>query len=515
MKLGVSARASHVIRANALGSQEEQRLRRILAASGTGIWEADLASGQVTADQRQLRLWGFSGETAITLDTAFRHVHQLDRERVARSLSAAIAGDVRGSFSLEYRVAPYGVPRHWWVQTRGEVEFGRESTPRRVLGTSVDVTSFKEAEGLREHAAEEAIAELEAILQSLPDALYVGDRHGIRRANAKALAMLGYESHSELERDIGALAAEIQTRKVETGELIPVEDQAFTRALAGHVDVQEVLIRHLRSGEDRVVRCAAAPIRVGGEVVAAVAVNTDITEAKQAERTLRERAELEKLLIGIVSHDLRNPLGAILLGTAVLLRRNEYDERTEMALQRIQRSAERAARLVNDLLDFTQARLGGTIPIRHVPVDLAEIVRHALEEAQLRHPSRDIRLTCEGAHTLDADPDRVAQIINNLLDNALKYSPEGSAVTVSLEGDADQIVLGVHNQGTPIPGDIRGRLFEPMRRGSLESQAASRSVGLGLFIVYEIVRAHGGSVEFDSSNDRGTTFTVTLPKEER
>ncbi len=515
MNIGVNAKAPTTTPADAAIRRGHERLERIFGATATGTWEIDLASGRVITDARLLRLLGLPDDSSVTLDSAFRHVHALDRERVGRGVSAAIAREDGGRFLLEFRVAPASESQPWWVQMRGRVEFDAQGAPRRLLGTAVDVTPLKTVQLAREHNAEKAIAELEAILKSLPDALYVGDRHGIRFANAEALAMLGYHSDMELGRDIGTLAQEIRTRKVETGEPIPAEGQAFAHALAGNADVQEVLIRHLHTGQDRVVRCASSPIRVGGKVVGAVAINTDITEKKQAERALLERADFEKLLIGIVSHDLRNPLAAIMLGTAVILRRGRHDERTVTALQVIQRSAERASRLVNDLLDFTQARLGGAIPIRHERLDFGEIVRHVLDETQVRYPTRELRLLDGPELDMEGDPDRLAQIVGNLVDNALKYSPADTPVTVVARGAQDELnelTLEVHNAGEPISSELLSRLFEPMRRGSLDSPAASRSVGLGLYIVSEIVRAHRGSIDCDSRPEHGTTFSVRLPR---
>lgn len=176
------------------------------------------------------------------------------------------------------------------------------------IGTIIDVqdmTERKAAEAELEASraqleaslfqAERKAAEMRAVLESMPDAVYIGGTEGITLANQPALDQLGFSDLSELNRHVATLAEEIQTRDIATGVQISVEDQAFTRAFAGERVVQDVRVRHLGSGEDRIVRCAAAPVVIDGEVIAAVAVNTDITEAKRAEAELRESEEQLRL----------------------------------------------------------------------------------------------------------------------------------------------------------------------------------------------------------------------------
>ena len=140
-------------------------------------------------------------------------------------------------------------------------------------------------------AAERQAAELRAVLESMPDAVYIGTAEGITLANQPALDQLGFRSRDELNRHVKTLAEEIQTRDAATGHFIPVENQAFMRAFRGERVVQDVIVRHRLTGRDRVVRCAAAPVTVDGEVIAAVAVNTDVTEARQSAQRLRELNE--------------------------------------------------------------------------------------------------------------------------------------------------------------------------------------------------------------------------------
>ncbi|WNG56818.1 PAS domain-containing protein [Archangium gephyra] len=238
----------------------------------------------------------------------------------------------------------------------------------------------------------------------------------------------------------------------------------------------------------------------------------DITARKRMEAEAKARADFEQQLIGIVSHDLRNPLSAILLGAHALLGQEGLGERQMKSAVRIQASAQRAVRLVKDLLDFTQARLGGGLRMECRPLELAPLITQMVLEVEAAWPERTIEVHREGDTRGEWDGDRIAQVVTNLVTNALKYSPASSRVRVEARGVDGWVFLAVHNTGTPIPADKLPLLFQPMRRATNEVDKAGRSVGLGLYIVDHIARAHGGSVEVSSTETAGTTFTVRLPR---
>lgn len=244
-----------------------------------------------------------------------------------------------------------------------------------------------------------------------------------------------------------------------------------------------------------------------------VKVTRDISERKRFEAELRKRAEFEQQLIGIVSHDLRTPLSAITLATALLLRSELLTERHTAILGRILSSSERALRMISSLLDFSQARVGGGFALHYSSLDLREFLGLLVEEVRLTHPGRDVLLEVSGDGRGEWDADRLAQLLTNLLNNALEHGLEEEPVRLRVSGGPDGVVLEIHNRGTPIPPDALPHLFEPMRRGAGAVRSSKhKSVGLGLFIVQQIVLAHGGTIEVSSSEAEGTTFTVRLPR---
>jgi signal transduction histidine kinase len=244
-------------------------------------------------------------------------------------------------------------------------------------------------------------------------------------------------------------------------------------------------------------------------------LESEISRRRRAEESVREGAErisFEEQLIGIVSHDLRNPLNAISLNAAVLAERDELSSEDAQVVRRIQNATQRATRLIEDLLDFTQARLGGRIPVHARRMDFHDLLRSVLAELEPFFPGRiESALDAEGAHGM-WDPDRLAQVLENLVINALKYGDNGS-VRVSTWSTRDSLVFEVHNHGAPIPPEKVAAIFEPLQRAVEGSQPnPARSIGMGLFIVKHIVEAHGGSVTVNSTREGGTRFKVQLPR---
>lgn len=252
-----------------------------------------------------------------------------------------------------------------------------------------------------------------------------------------------------------------------------------------------------------------------GEVTSVLSIARDVTARRHQEAQLEARVRFEQQLIGIVSHDLRNPINAVLMSAAHLLRRDELDDRSVRIVARIQTSAERALRLIRDLLDFTQARLGGGLELELElrPLNLHAYARQVVDELQLAYPDRTIWVAHAGDAEGEFDQDRIDQILSNLVTNALKFSPPDSPVTVrTREQGEDAVAIEVHNHGTPIDPTRIPLLFEPLQRGVSGPDRADRSVGLGLYIVKSLVEAHGGRVEVSSSEEHGTAFTVSLPR---
>ena len=214
-------------------------------------------------------------------------------------------------------------------------------------------------------------------------------------------------------------------------------------------------------------------------------------------------------LVGILSHDLRSPLGAITAGAALLARAAEGDQRQARVATRILNSAQRMERMIADLLDLTRTRLGGVIPLNAVPVDLQSVCEEVVLEVKASYPDAVVRVESRGDVTGTWDADRLAQVVSNLVVNAIQHG--GNTPVTVVASDADERVrLTVHNYGDPIPPTAQVSIFEPLTRGTSDR---AHNIGLGLFIARTVVVAHGGDIHVRSTAESGTTFDITLPRE--
>lgn len=252
-------------------------------------------------------------------------------------------------------------------------------------------------------------------------------------------------------------------------------------------------------------------LHLRGEKLRAQAL--ELAERRRMEEELMRAAELEQQLVGIVGHDIRTPLAAILTTASTQLSRESLPDGQRKAFERVARGGERIHRIVDQLLDFTRARLGGGIPVVPGAGDLNELCRKVADELRAARPERSI--LCEFAHdSLPGvwDLDRLAQVLANLLDNALKYSPGDTPVRLrTSEQGVDTVHVEVHNAGPSIPARLLPSLFHPFRHG--DGPGRRESLGLGLYIAHSIVVAHGGTLRVESTPETGTCFFLCLPRQ--
>ena len=226
------------------------------------------------------------------------------------------------------------------------------------------------------------------------------------------------------------------------------------------------------------------------------------------EQQLQGAAQFREEFIGVIGHDLRNPLSAIRTGAHLLIKRAGLASGDLGLVQRITSSADRMSRMIDDLLDFTRGRLGGGIPLRRSLVHLHGLCKDVVEEVQTAR-GRRVQFTVRGDPRGYWDADRLSQVVSNLVGNALQHSPDDAAVSVRVSDDDGFAVFAVHNTGAAIAADQLTRIFEPFHRGQ---RKATDGLGLGLYIAERIVSAHGGTLAVTSTVADGTTFEVRLPR---
>ena len=398
---------------------------------------------------------------------------------------------------------------------------------------------------------------LRAVLENLADGLYIGTLEGITLVNKAALKQLGFSKPEELNYHIGTLAEEIQTRDWQTGEAIPIEQQAFARALGGEHVVQDVLIRHRLSGEDRIVRCAASPVVVDEQVVAAVAINSDVTTQRLAEEALRQSEERYRQLASdleshvqartyeltqanqdlkrsndnlqqfayIASHDLQEPLRKIQSFSSLIEKHysTQLGEEGINYLVRMRTAGERMSTLIRDLLAFSRI---STRQQNFGPVSLMAIFTDVLTTLEWQIEKRQAQIEVDDLPIINGDESQLGQLFHNLLSNAIKFTPADRVPRIVVSSDyrkrdelpaevrptseADRYCqISIHDEGIGFDIKYLDRIFQVFQR--LHGKNEFVGTGVGLAICQRVMENHGGGITADSKPGQGATFCVYFP----
>lgn len=334
-------------------------------------------------------------------------------------------------------------------------------------------------------------------------------------------------------RRLAQVLQEVRERASETIKELPgtpprQADDASSKGLP-NVTTQEVqdLLDDDIGLKEKVEKCSDARARLVRQWVAAhgtpsiaevnglIALNQAIDQSlveSIARARIRSRKRRE-LFLAMLGHDLRTPLGALVMGSEYLVVRGELTERDLRVATRIHNSGERMTDLVNDLLDFSRCRLGGGIPIVRSHTSLEAVGREIVEEVKATHPECELRFETLGDLEGEWDAGRLGEAMSNLVENAVHHGAR-APVTVTLIGEDDEVVASIHNAGSAIPDEDRERIFDPFVHCATTegSRRPGQGLGLGLYIAREIARAHGGSIVVSSSAQSGTTFDVHLPR---
>ncbi len=245
---------------------------------------------------------------------------------------------------------------------------------------------------------------------------------------------------------------------------------------------------------------------------AARAVETSRLSADlvRAQELARRTSGFRDQVLAIVGHDLRNPLGAIVMSAALLQKRGGLAGWQAKTIDRVRSSTLRMGRIIDDLLSYTRTRLGGGIPIVPRPCDLGDLTRKSMDELRVAHPGAKIEVSVEGDLGGEWDGDRLEQVASNLISNAIDHGEDGTPIGVVLGGGPDEVTLEVTNRGE-MPREVLDHAFEAFHRGPEQTGRKASGLGLGLYIAREIVRCHGGEIAVHS-HDGATRIAMRLPR---
>jgi len=384
------------------------------------------------------------------------------------------------------------------------------------------ILSFRRRALEREQAAallHEEKERFRTTLSSIGDAVIVTDVRGrITLMNASASSLLGWDD-SALGRpldDVFRIENEATREPVES-PVRQVLREGKVAGLANHT----VLVR--RDGTAVPIDDSGAPIRdAAGALVGVVLVFRDIRERREAERDLersaqrlREQDQRKDAFLGILSHELRNPLAPILTAVAILQQVDPASPQARRAREIIDRQVTQLTRLVDDLLDVSRIT-EGKVRLNRERVSLGDVVRATVDDHQAQFAAKGIALAAELPAQpvwVDADPTRLVQVIGNLLENALKFTNSGGHVAVRLERGDGKAVLRVRDDGAGMDAETLAKIFQPFMQADTTLARTQGGLGLGLAVVKSLVELHGGSVEARSSGvGRGAELAVSLPR---
>jgi len=489
--------------------QNEERLRVATESGGVGIWEWDIASGHLEWNAQLRRVFGWPGESAgLTLDRFVEAIHPEDRDRVqADYLDALEAGR---EFNCEYRInLPDGSTR--WIVARGHGHYSTGGKPVRMIGIGIDVTERRHAE---EKYNKVLLANPVAIsVARLFDGQYL-------EVNDAYVRQFGW-SREEL---IGQSALKVGLWEDSDARAAWV---AMLRE-AKHVRNSEAVF-HDRAGNQHFVLLSGEVIDLGGEMYV-IATVLDVTERKRAEdevrrlntdleRRVRERTaeltaanrELESFAYS-VSHDLRAPLRSIDGFSHLLASEFEgwLDEKARGYLDRVRRAAQRMGGLIDDLLELSRVTRQ---EMHRVPVDMSQLASELIDERARAEPEHKVSVLIAPNLKAVGDPQLLRVMLQNLLENAWKYSAKRPVPRIEFGREASdgQDIFYVRDNGVGFDMKYVDRLFTPFQR--LHRPEDFEGTGVGLASVSRVVRRHGGRIWAEAAPDQGATFRFTLGRD--
>ncbi len=481
--------------------ESARSLKEVQTIAGLGNYTLDIRSGLWQSSPVLDEIFGIGPKYKRTEKGWLALVHPDWRESLGDYFRNEVIGK-RGRFDREYKILRQRDKEERWVHGLGELKLDAEGRPVAMIGTILDITDRKNAEiAIREHRRQ-----LLQIIDAVPHMIFAKDKNGrILLANRAVGAMYGKEPQELIgtcRRDIHPVAEEVAAYlKVDrevlaTGQPRVVPDEVFT-------DIY---------GRRHILQTVKIPFRmVGIRETCILGVSVDVTEQKQVE-------EFRNDIVRTVSHELRTPLSIEKEGISLLVDEMVGPVNAEQReiLQTVMRSIDRLARMISSLLDISSIETG-RIKLLAKPTDLTELVKDVAFEFKKRAAEKGIELAAkfpeEGIRAL-ADPDKITQVLTNLVDNALKFTAKGS-IEVSVTSLKDEAECTVRDTGIGISAGNIGKLFEKFQQFSRTAGPGEKGFGLGLSIAKGIIELHGGRIWARSEEGRGTSVTFVLPLAEK
>lgn len=486
----------------------DERLRSAVEAAEVGTWHLDLETRLDTRDASLNRILGLKPvTTTLHADDFFSRVVEEDRPRAIAALEAAV--ERTGRYDVELRIRrPDGEIR--WIRDVGRIGYGPDGRAVYATGAATDITELTKAQ----RAVAESASFYEQTLESVsvttftatPDGAcdYVSRQWvaftGRPATDSYGDGWLGVLHPDDRERAFAAWRAAVEGK--------------------GEYALEYRVRRHDGQYEWFKVR-GSALYDASGEIARWIGTAVNVNDLKQTEAALRESEERLRIadrrkdeFLATLAHELRNPLAPVRSGLDVL--KLTRDETTRhRAEQTIERQIHHMVRLVDDLLDVSRISRG-QVELQRTRLPLSEVVEMAVETSKPAIEERGHTLSIsidDSSLCVDGDLTRLAQVVANLLNNAAKYTPDGGRIRLDVHGEGGEAVIRIADTGIGIEAHVLPRVFDLFTRAAHHGAQAEGGLGLGLFLVQDLVKMHGGTVSAESAGlGKGSTFTVRLPK---
>jgi PAS domain S-box-containing protein len=470
-----------------------------LDAARMGWWHYDPVKRYSWWDERYKEIFGFAEYEKPNDEILATRLHPDDLPETMAKVEAALDPVNPLPYSGEYRIKlPDGSIK--WVEAHGTAIFEGEGKDRHatsLVGTVADITERKRAE----EALRESEQRWATTLASIGDAVIATDAAGnITFMNAVAEGLTGWKLGEVSGRPVTGAFHIINEKTRETAEN-PVDRVLREGAIVGLAN-HTVLVR--KDGREVAIDDSGAPIKdQNGASVGVVLVFRDITERRKVD-------QLKDEFVGMVSHELRTPLTVVT--SAIKTALDERISRQDMreVLQEADSSAESLAGILDNLLELSRYQ-AGRLTLDKKLVSIAEIAKKTVDSVQRLYPARTVKVEISSKlPPVLVDPVRLERILANLVENAFKYSAEGSEIRVFARPEKEGVLIGVSDRGEGIGPELLARLFEPFER--LGAGPKAKGVGLGLVVCKRLVEAHNGRIRVESKLGEGSTFSFTIPQ---
>ena len=490
-------------RSKLLGAVEQvkgltTRLQLATESANVGVWDWDVVGNELVWDKVMYQLYGidpnkFGGAYAAWL----AGIHPKDAVRANEAIQMALTGDKQ--YDTEFRVVlPNGNVR--WLKATAMVQRGADGKPLKMIGTNWDITESKCAQSELQSRENR----IRALVDTIVDGIIVIDAKGdIQTANPAAISLFGYAIDEIQGKNVKMLMPEPYASEHD-GYL----NNYLTSNIKKIIGIGREVTGKRKDGTTFPMDLAVGEMEVGGERMFTGIVR-DVTERKRLE-------QLKSEFISTVSHELRTPLTSIRGALSLLMGKaaEHLPEKARRMLEMAERNSERLTLLINDILDLEKIE-AGRLEFDFKDLDLVDVAARALEDNGGYASKHQVQLVFDQQVTqapVRADEHRLLQVFANLISNAVKYSPTGGTVTVSVVAHDDKFCVEVRDHGSGIPQEFRNRIFQRFAQADSSDTRGKGGTGLGLSITKAIIERHEGQIGYESESGMGSVFYFKLPR---